>query len=212
MIILIIILAAALALLWGLLNYLVRQSKHPSGFVGQLMMKIWNKAYLPMTKWSLSLLPNRSYQTILDIGVGNGASTAYLQRLFPNSQVRGIDISKDAIAQAQQHYGQDRLTFEVMDVGQMSYPDQTFDLVCAFQTHFHWPDLRQSLLEIKRVLADDGRLIIACEQSKIKYYLPNLKEREDFANYLDKIGLQLQDYHKQAGWLCYVIAKKYNGL
>ena len=31
MIILIIILAAALALLWGLLNYLVRQSKHPSG-------------------------------------------------------------------------------------------------------------------------------------------------------------------------------------
>ncbi len=57
-----------------LLKYLVSQSKHPSGFIGRSMMKIWNKAYLPMAQWALSVLPQKSYGHILDIGIGNGTS------------------------------------------------------------------------------------------------------------------------------------------
>ena len=94
---------------------------------------------------------------------------------FPNSQVKGMDISTEAISQAQQHYQLEGVTFEVMDVSQLSYPDGRFDLVCAFQTHFHWPNLTQAMLEIKRVLTNDGLFLIACEQSKINYYLPDLK-------------------------------------
>lgn len=191
-----------------LLKYLVSQSKHPSGFIGRSMMKIWNKAYLPMAQWALSVLPQKSYGHILDIGVGNGASTAYLHQLFPQSQIKGIDISAEAISQAQQGYQLEGVTFDVMDVSQLSYPDGRFELVCAFQTHFHWPDLQQALSEIKRVLADDGRFIIACEQSKVTYYLPDLKDNKEFANYLDKMGLRLLDCQKQAAWLCYVIAKQ----
>ncbi len=171
-------------------------------------MKIWNKAYLPMAQWALSVLPQKSYGHILDIGVGNGASTAYLHQLFPQSQIKGIDISAEAISQAQQGYQLEGVSFDIMDVSQLSYPDGRFDLVCAFQTHFHWPDLRQALSEIKRVLADDGRFIIACEQSKVTYYLPDLKERDAFADYLDKVGLRLLDCQKQAAWLCYLIAKQ----
>lgn len=191
-----------------LLKYLVNQSKHPSGFIGRSMMKIWNKAYLPMAQWALSVLPQKSYGHILDIGVGNGASTAYLHQLFPQSQIKGIDISAEAISQARKQNQLEGVAFDIMDVSQLSYSDDRFDLVCAFQTHFHWPDLKKVLLEIRRVLADDGQLIIACEQSKINYYLADLKEREDFANYLAKMGLQLQNYQKQAAWVCYMIAKQ----
>lgn len=67
---------------------------------------------------------------------------------------------------------------------------------------------KQALSEIKRVLADDGRFIIACEQSKVTYYLPDLKDNKEFADYLDKMGLRLLDCQKQAAWLCYVIAKQ----
>ena len=195
-------------LFYILLKYLIYQSKHPSGFVGRSMMKIWNKAYLPMAQWALSVLPQKSYGHILDIGVGNGASTAYLHQLFPQSQIKGIDISAEAISQAQQGYQLEGVSFDIMDVSQLSYPDGRFDLVCAFQTHFHWPDLQQALSEIKRVLADDGRFIIACEQSKATYYLPDLKERDAFADYLNKVGLRLLDCQKQAAWLCYLIAKQ----
>lgn len=142
------------------------------------------------------------------LGVGNGASTAYLGQLFPNSQVKGMDISTEAISQAQQLYQQEGVSFDIMDVSQLSYPDGRFDLVCAFQTHFHWPDLQQALSEIKSVLADDGLFIIACEQSKATYYLPDLKDNKEFADYLDKMGLCLLDCQKQAAWLCYLITKQ----
>ncbi|MGT2924406.1 class I SAM-dependent methyltransferase [Streptococcus caviae] len=191
-----------------LLKYLISQSKHPSGFVGRIMMRIWNKAYLPMAQWALSVLPKKSYENILDIGVGNGASTAYLGQLFPNSQVKGLDISTEAISQAQQRYRQENITFEVMDVSQLAYPDNSFALICAFQTHFHWPDLTQAMLEIKRVLTNDGLFLIACEQSKINYYLPDLKERDAFVNYLTKIGLRLLDDQRQAAWVCYMVARQ----
>lgn len=159
-----------------LLKYLVSPSKHPSGFIGRSMMRIWNKAYLPMAQWALSVLPQKAYGHILDIGVGNGASTAYLRQLFPKSQIKGIDISAEAISQARKQNQLEGVAFDIMDVSQLTYSDGYFDLICAFQTHFHWPDLKKALLEIKRVLADDGRFIIACEQSKINYYLPDLKE------------------------------------
>ncbi|MGT2908163.1 class I SAM-dependent methyltransferase [Streptococcus dentiloxodontae] len=190
-----------------LLKYLISQSKRPSGFVGRSMMRIWNKAYLPMAQWALSVLPKKSYGHILDIGVGNGASTAYLGQLFPDSQIKGMDISTEAISQAQQRYQLEGVTFEVMDVSQLSYPDDRFNLVCAFQTHFHWPNLTQAMLEIKRVLTNDGLFIIACEQSKINYYLPDLKEKEEFADYLANVGLTLVDYQKYSAWVCYIVMK-----
>ena len=195
-------------LIYILLKYLVNQSKHPSGFIGRSMMKFWNKAYLPMAQWALSVLPQKSYGHILDIGVGNGASTAYLRQLFPKSQIKGIDISAEAISQARKQNQLEGVAFDIMDVSQLTYSDGYFDLICAFQTHFHWPDLQQALSEIKRVLADDGLFIIACEQSKATYYLPDLKDRDAFADYLDKVGLRLLDCQKQAAWLCYLIAKQ----
>lgn len=55
------------ALFYSLFKYLINQSKQPSGFVGRSMMRIWNKAYLPMAQWALSVLSKKSYEYILDI-------------------------------------------------------------------------------------------------------------------------------------------------
>ena len=78
--------------------YLMYQSKRPSGLVGLWMMKLWNRVYLPMVVWSVSQLDyKKRYNAILDVGVGNGASSKYLKKHFPDSQVLGIDISTTAI-------------------------------------------------------------------------------------------------------------------
>ena len=173
------------ALFYSLFKDLINQSKHPSGFIGRIMMRIWNKAYLPMAQWALSVLPKKSYENILDIGVGNGASTAYLGQLFPNSQVRGLDISTEAISQAQQRYQQENITFEVMDVSQLAYPDNSFDLVCAFQTHFHWPDLEQAMLEIKRVLTNDGFFIYSLRAKQDQLLFARLERKRRFCQLLE---------------------------
>lgn len=139
--------------------YLLKQSKQPTGLVGIWMMKIWNQVYFPMVKWAISQLEQRNVKNILDVGIGNGQSTLYLKQYFPNSKVIGIDISKTAITQARKWNIAD-LNFELKDVGQTTYSAESFDLITAFQTHFHWPDLSRAFSELRRILRRDGLILL----------------------------------------------------
>ena len=121
--------------------YLIYQSKRPSGFVGLWMMKIWNRVYMPMVVWSISQLDHKKrFKAILDVGVGNGASSKYLKMHFPDSQVLGIDISSTAIRAAEK-LAEPGLAFRVKNVENTNLPVEKFDLITAFQTHFHWSNL-----------------------------------------------------------------------
>lgn len=78
--------------------YLIYQSKKPSGLIGLWMMKLWNRVYMPMVVLSVSQIDyKKQFKAILDVGVGNGVSSKYLKKHFPDSQVLEIDISSTAI-------------------------------------------------------------------------------------------------------------------
>ena len=188
--------------------YLVYQSKKPSGFIGLWMMKIWNRAYLPMVVWSVSQLDHKKrFKAILDVGVGNGVSSKYLKKHFPNSQVLGIDISTTAIRAAAQ-LAEPGLAFEVKNVESTNLSVEEFDLITAFQTHFHWSDLTQAFLELKRILKPDGIILLACEWSKLAYYQPDFRKQEKVENYLTDLDLYLIDSQKKGQWILYKIMKK----
>lgn len=188
--------------------YLIYQSKKPSGFVGLWMMKLWNRAYLPMVVWSVNQLDHKKpFHAILDVGVGNGASSKYLKKHFPNSQVLGIDISTTAIREAEKFAGPG-LAFEVKNVENTNLPVEEFDLITAFQTHFHWSDLTQAFLELKRILKPDGIILLACEWSKLAYYLPDFRKQEKMEHYLSNLDLHLIDSQRNGQWILYKIKKK----
>lgn len=187
--------------------YLIYQSKKPSGFVGLWMMRLWNRAYLPMVVWSVNQLDHKkSFHAILDVGVGNGASSKYLKMHFPDSQVLGIDISSTAIKSAEE-LSEPGLSFEVKNVENTNLPVEKFDLITAFQTHFHWLNLTQSFLELKRILKPDGIILLACEWSKLAYYLPDFRKQENLENYLDDLDVHLIDSQRKNQWILYQIVK-----
>ena len=188
--------------------YLMYQSKKPSGLIGLWMMKLWNRVYMPMIVWAVSQLDHKKrFHAILDVGVGNGVSSKYLKNYFPNSQVLGIDISTTAI-RASEQLAEPGLSFEVKNVENTDLPVGEFDLITAFQTHFHWSDLTQAFLELKRILKPDGIIILACEWSKLAYYLPDFRKQEKFENYLINLDLHLIDSQKKGQWIIYKIRKK----
>jgi len=179
-----------LLFLGALLYYLIQQSKKPSGIVGVLMMRLFNKAYLPMVRWALSFYnPSESPMKILDIGVGNGKSTTLLVKNFPKSSVIGIEISEIAIKEARKL--PTTAVFQLENIENTSFDSKTFDLICAFQTHFHWQDLKKAFSEIRRVLTDEGILLVACKYAKIRYYLPQYKDTQAYQKFLNTIVLQL---------------------
>ena len=188
--------------------YLMYQSKRPSGFIGLWMMKLWNRVYMPMVVWAVSQLDHKKrFHAILDVGVGNGASSKYLKKHFPNSQVLGIDISTTAIKSAEK-LAEPGLFFEVKNVENTNLPVEEFDLITAFQTHFHWSNLTQAFLELKRILKPDGIILLACEWSKLAYYQPDFTKQEKLENYLTDLDLHLIDSQRKDQWILYKIVKK----
>ena len=188
--------------------YLIYQSKRPSGLVGLWMMKLWNRVYMPMVVWAVSQLDRKKrFHAILDVGVGNGASSKYLKKHFPNSQVLGIDISTTAIKSAEE-LSEPGLSFEVKNVEKTDLPVEEFDLITAFQTHFHWSDLTQAFLELKRILKPDGIILLACEWSKLAYYLPDFTKQEKLEYYFSNLDLYLIDSQRKDQWILYKIVKK----
>lgn len=187
--------------------YLIYQSKKPSGLIGLWMMKLWNRVYMPMVVWSVSQLDHKKrFKAILDVGVGNGASSKYLKMHFPDSQVLGIDISTTAIKSAEE-LAEPGLSFEVKNVEKTNLPVEEFDLITAFQTHFHWSNLTKSLLELKRILKPDGIILLACEWSKLAYYLPDFKKREKLESFLTALDLHLLNSQRNGQWILYQIVK-----
>ena len=187
--------------------YLIYQSKKPSGFVGLWMMKLWNRVYMPMVVWAVSQLNHKKrFHAILDVGVGNGESSKYLKKHFPNSRVLGIDISSTAIRAAEK-LAEPGLSFEVKNVENTNLPVEKFDLITAFQTHFHWSNLTQAFLELKRILKPDGIILLACEWSKLAYYQPDFTKQEKLENYLTDLDLHLIDSQRKGQWILYQIVK-----
>ncbi|EGF14984.1 class I SAM-dependent methyltransferase [Streptococcus sanguinis] len=188
--------------------YLIYQSKKPSGLIGLWMMRLWNRVYMPMVVWAVSQLDHKKrFHAILDVGVGNGASSKYLKNYFPNSRVLGIDISSTAIRVAEK-LSEPGLAFEVKNVEKTDLSVSEFDLITAFQTHFHWSDLTQAFLELKRILKSDGIILLACEWSKLAYYLPDFTKQEKLEHYLSNLDLHLIDSQRNGQWILYKIKKK----
>ncbi|RSJ39574.1 MULTISPECIES: methyltransferase domain-containing protein [Streptococcus] len=85
---------------------------------------------------------------------------------------------------------------------------QSKNLITAFQTHFHWSDLTRAFLELKRILKPDGIILLACEWSKLAYYLPDFTKQEKLENYLTDLDLHLIDSQRKDQWILYKIMKK----
>lgn len=102
---------------------------------------------------------------ILDIGCGPGSITLDLASLVPQGTIVGIDLSETAINSAKelvQKRNVDNATFEVANVLNLPYEDETFDIVCAHQVLIHLPNgsseigAVEGLKEMRRVCKTGG--------------------------------------------------------
>jgi ubiquinone/menaquinone biosynthesis C-methylase UbiE len=103
-------------------------------------------------------------ESILEIAVGTGQQFAQLVRANPHGTTRGTDLSPQMLARARTRIAQLEGTaqLEVADAHTLSFPDHTFDLVIVSYLFDLLPesDFPAIITEIRRVLRDDGRVIV----------------------------------------------------
>jgi cyclopropane fatty-acyl-phospholipid synthase-like methyltransferase len=106
----------------------------------------------------LSFLPDFDGY-ILDVGCGKGATTKFLLRHFPASNVAGINISAKQVASSRQSAPE--CHFAVMDAVALGMADETFDKIICVEAAFHFDTREQFLKEASRVLKPGGQIILS---------------------------------------------------
>ena len=107
---------------------------------------------------SMSL--KNSFQSVLEIGCGNGNGTRLIKKYFAADKITAIDLDEKMIRIAQKRNKDSTVIFKIMDASNLDFPDQQFDAIFDFGIIHHIPDWRECLHELKRVLKPDGELII----------------------------------------------------
>lgn len=101
----------------------------------------------------------RPEMTLLDCGCGSGSITLGLAKIVAPAQVVAIDIAQVEIDRARERASQQGVSnvrFEVGDIFQLVYPDNTFDAVFCHNVLEHQHEPLNALLEMKRVLKPGG--------------------------------------------------------
>jgi ubiquinone/menaquinone biosynthesis C-methylase UbiE len=144
-----------------------RQLRKPSGWLGRRIVRAMSLGHATLTEWGLEQLTVAKSAEILDVGCGGGSAVRRLAALAPEGRVVGLDYSAASVAVSRDTNAKDiaagRVKIEQGSVAALPFPDRTFDIVTAVETHYYWPDLPANLREILRVLKPGGTLAVIAE-------------------------------------------------
>jgi SAM-dependent methyltransferase len=162
------IVTAVLAL--AAMPVVLSQCRRPRWWPGRLIIWMMNQRHAGVTQWGLTHVAIEKDFAILDVGCGGGKTIQKLAAIASDGKVSGVDYSETSVAVARQvnaaAIAAGRVTIEQASVSRLPFPDGTFDLVSAVETHYYWPEPVDDLREIRRVLKPGGRVVLIAETYK----------------------------------------------
>ena len=120
--------------------------------------------FVPFTEVLIARAEPRSDDRILDVGCGTGIVSRMVSPMVGSSgRVVGLDIDQEMLAVARSLVPADggQIEWREGDVVEIPFQDEEFDLVLCQAALQFFPDKRAALLEIRRVLAPSGRVVVS---------------------------------------------------
>ena len=153
----------------------------PVGLKGRLAGVIMNLIHASqykkiIQKYLVENIDTSDELSVLDIGCGGGKVVNIFSSLIKKVKIFGIDHSLDMVNLSQKvnKNGINNGMIEIVqgDVKKLPYPNDSFNIVTAFDTISLWNDFNDSINEIKRVLKQDGIFFIVNGYPKVgtKWY------------------------------------------
>ncbi|MDR0669137.1 MAG: class I SAM-dependent methyltransferase [Treponema sp.] len=180
-----------------------RNFRKPQGLGGRLLISTMNMGHAPISRWGLEHLDIKSGDRILDIGCGGGGNVARMLRLATEGRVCGLDYSEVCVEKTKRlnrkAVNAGRAEIRLGSVSENPWPDNSFDIVTAFETIYFWPDFAGDLKEVRRVLKPGGIFFICNEMSisddgeaPYQFWITklnlNIYTPSDFQRYLTSAG------------------------
>jgi SAM-dependent methyltransferase len=141
------------------------------------------KVHGPASRWLRFLIHQRlirldrsRVRQVLDVGCGEGSTTFFLAGHFPQAAVKGIDVSRAAIAAAGRRYRHANLSFAV----EMSPKNlgHRFDLICCLEVLEHVDAWRSLLHEM--AAAARHYLMLSFPTGRMRKFETDIGHRRNF--------------------------------
>ena len=102
------------------------------------------------------LVTARAHHRILEVGCGGG----HVLRLFPDSELTGVDVSGVMLEKAKRNLAGLNATLLKGELANHSFADQSFDAIICTEVLEHVVDPEAVLGEMKRLLRPSGGLVV----------------------------------------------------
>jgi len=193
-----------------IIDILIEQCKKPKGLLGNFMIKTMEIMDVGLNKWALWKI-DPSDGNILDIGCGGGKTIHALSKMYPEAKLFGIDYSEEAVKMAKKKNRQKIVEGSVVikqsSVSTMPFSNNFFDYIVAIRTHYFWPNLKETMNEVFRVLNKKGKLLIFSELYKINYHMEHYNTDDSINQLLKETGFETVEIHKKNQCICIIAVK-----
>ena len=106
-----------------------------------------------------SLLANRRFASILELGCGTGKNTVFLAQI--GARVHALDFSEGMIRKAREKVKAENVRFEMADLtNRWRCEDSIYDLIVCCLVVEHIKDLSHIFSEVARTLLPNGKFLI----------------------------------------------------
>jgi ubiquinone/menaquinone biosynthesis C-methylase UbiE len=111
---------------------------------------------------------------VTEIGCGRGGGLAYIMEQCSPASAVGIDLDRQAIAFCNRHYALEGLSFLQGDAQNIPLDNNSCDVVINVESSHRYPDMRQFLGEVYRILRAGGYFLLA--DFRYDYEIPALQK------------------------------------
>lgn len=133
----------------------------------KIIYKIWSPIYDKIFNSTIFLRARKDIfhetlfensQRVLFVGVGTGADLELLNHI--DLDITAIDYSPDMLRKARVKFKNSSITFLEMDAQNMEFDDMSFDYVVGSLILSVVPDADKCFQEMRRVVKQEGRIVI----------------------------------------------------
>jgi len=151
-------------------TFIARQSAHPRGLLGRLLVSIMESESAAENDRALELLQLGAGDGFLEIGFGHGRTLLRAAALVGSGSIAGADASPVAVAAASRKLAslirEGRADLRQADSSRLPWDDASFDAALSVHTLYFWDDPGSHLREIRRVLRPAGRFVLGFRRAE----------------------------------------------
>jgi 2-polyprenyl-3-methyl-5-hydroxy-6-metoxy-1,4-benzoquinol methylase len=138
------------------------------GNFSQVRKLRWGYEYLSYLRFILARLETIEFESLLDVGCGEGRFLSEVSKRFPNKKLAGADTSARALEYARLLNPQ--LKFTCGDITDPELLAERFDVITLIETleHVPPPEVPGFVRGLRHYLKSDGRLILSVPSENLR--------------------------------------------